>query len=116
MKNKLLAILLLLAFAFPARAADVTFSAQTSVNVAATTTAVSARDTRRILVLINMSDTAISCKFGQAAVVSEGIVLNPTGTAGQAGGSIFFDVAVPTGALNCIHGGSGSKAVLITEG
>jgi microcystin-dependent protein len=96
-------------------AADVT-PVHTVIAVAATSTAVSARATRRMLVIQNVSDASISCKFGAAAVVTEGIVLNPQGAAGQAGGSLFFDVAVPVGALNCIHGGSGTKNVLLTEG
>lgn len=111
----LTAILAVLAWHVQAPAADVQVT-HTMVNVTTSSAAASSRESRRLLVVVNMSDTAISCKFGATAVVSEGIVLNPQDSSGRAGGTMFFDVAVPLGALNCIHGGSGNKALSITEG
>jgi len=117
MKTALLFLFVLIFWGptYSARAADVKVS-QTMVNVAATSTVVSSRDTRRLLILQNASDTTISCKFGATAVATQGIILNPQPAASQAGGAIFFDVAVPTGVLNCIHGGSGNKAISLIEG
>jgi hypothetical protein len=109
-------LLMLLAIAAPSFAVDVT-APSVNVNVAATSTTVSTRDTRRILILQNYSDATIYCKSGGAtAVVGEGLVLNPSGTVGQAGGAFFFDVVVPTGTINCINGGSGNKVLVVTEG
>lgn len=100
----------------PARAADVN-AVETVVNVGATSTAVSTRDTRRLLMLQNYSDVTIYCKAGgRDAVVGEGWILNPQPAADQAGGAVFFDIVVPTGAVNCIHGGSGDKVLSKTEG
>lgn len=96
-------------------AADVQVT-HTMVNVTTSSAAVSSRESRRFIMVMNMSDTTISCKFGATAVVSEGMVLNPAPASGQAGGTVLLDTQVPLGALNCIHGGSGNKAISITEG
>lgn len=116
MKSLSLALAFLSAlFAPPLFAADVTVT-QTVVAVAATSTATSTRPSRRLLILTNMSDTVISCKFGVAAVAGEGIVLNAQPSVGSSGGVAFFDVAIPVGTLNCIHGGSGTKNLSVVEG
>lgn len=97
-------------------AADVS-APETVVNVAATSTAVSTRDVRRLLIIQNYSDATVFCKSGgRTAVVGEGWILNPQPAAGQAGGAIFFDITVPMGAVNCIHNGSGNKVISKTEG
>ena len=116
MKSLCLALAFLSAlFAPTIFAADVTVT-QTVVAVAATSTATSTRESRRLLILSNVSDVAISCKFGATAVAGEGIVLNPQPASGSAGGVAFFDVAIPVGTLNCIHGGSGTKNLSVVEG
>jgi hypothetical protein len=75
-----------------------------------TTVALAAKSNRTFLVLENISDTNIDCKIGAAAVAGEGIRLYANG------GSLLLDAKYPTGAVNCIHGGSGNKTLLVTEG
>lgn len=83
----------------------------TAVAVATTSTAtVSAKSNRLFLILENISDTAIDCKFGAVAVASEGVRLTPNG------GNLLLDAKYPTAAINCIHAGSGTKTLLVTEG
>ena len=83
----------------------------TAVAVAATSTAaVVAKSTRTLLILENISDTNIDCKFGAAAVASEGVRLYANG------GALLVDKKYPTAAVNCIHAGSGTKTLLVTEG
>lgn len=97
-------------------AADVRLVFST-VNVTTSSAAVSTRASRRILILQNYSDTTIYCKSGGvAAVVGEGMTMNPQPAANQAGGAFMFDIAVPTGTVNCIHGGSGNKVLIVGEG
>lgn len=85
--------------------------AHTSVAVAATSTAaVVAKSTRTLLILENISDTNIDCKFGAVAVASEGVRLYANG------GALLVDKKYPTAAVNCIHAGSGTKTLLVTEG
>lgn len=74
--------------------------------------AVSSNSDRRYLLLINDSDTDIYIKFGASAVVSEGIRI------GSAGGS--YEASPRNGnldirAVNAIHGGTGSKTLLVAE-
>ena len=110
-------LFLLLLLAVPVHAADVKIGSPTAVSVAVTSTAVTTRATRAILILQNASDTAIWCNLsGGAAVVGEGIGLDQQPAASRPGGAAFFDIAVPTGTINCIHGGSGTKTILINEG
>ena len=83
------------------------------IAVAASSTLVlpATRIIRSLLVLINDSDTTIYCNLtGAAAVANEGIRLNANG------GSILLDVSVTSSAVYCIHGGSGDKTLLVTEG
>jgi hypothetical protein len=83
----------------------------TSVSVAATSTLVrAANNSRNFLLLVNISDTSIFCKFGAPAVVSEGIPLFANG------GSLLLDVKFSSAAVNCIAGVAGGKLVLVTEG
>ena len=83
----------------------------TAVAVAATSTAaVVAKSTRTLLILENISDTNIDCKFGAVAVASEGVRLYANG------GALLVDKKYPTAAVNCIHAGSGTKTLLVTEG
>jgi hypothetical protein len=85
----------------------------TAVAVAATTTTAKAANTDRIgLLLVNDSDTTIYIKIGAAAVLNQGIRLNANG------GSFEMNAALgslASGAVNAIHGGSGTKALLVTE-
>jgi hypothetical protein len=86
----------------------------TAVNVADTTTQiVAASTTRRYLLIQNDSDTAVYIKLGAAGVLHEGILLAANGGAYESspGADLLF-----MGAINGIHGGSGSKVVLVTEG
>ncbi len=84
-----------------------------AVNVTTSTTAVvsAAVFFRQILILVNDSDAVIYCNLaGAAAVLNQGIRLNANG------GNIVMDVAVTKTAVNCIHGNSGNKVILVTEG
>lgn len=84
---------------------------QTAVNVTtSSSTVLVANKNRNSLMLENNSDTLIYCNFGATAVVNEGTRL------GASGGGKLFDVKVPVGTVNCIHGGSGNKVLLVTEG
>lgn len=85
--------------------------AHTAIAVAVTSTvAVAAKSNRTLLILENISDTNIDCKIGAAAVANEGIRLYANG------GTLFLDAKYPTGAVNCIHAGSGTKTLTVTEG
>jgi hypothetical protein len=84
------------------------------VDVTAVSTAIlAANASRRTLVLQNVSDTRIMCRFGatpSATVGAEqGFAVEPFG------GSYSFIQAVDTRALNAVHGAPGSKHLLITE-
>jgi hypothetical protein len=85
----------------------------TAVAVAVTTTAAKAANTNRIgLLLVNDSDTTIYIKIGADAVLNQGIRLNANG------GSFEMNAALgnlASGAVNAIHGGSSTKALLVTE-
>jgi len=84
-----------------------------SVNVTTASTAVvsSTAFFRKLLILINDSDTIIYCNLaGGIAVANQGVRLNASG------GSIVLDAAVPKGKVNCIHGGTGNKVILVTTG
>lgn len=75
-------------------------------------TVLAANANRQYVLLVNDSDTTIYVKFGSAAVVNEGIRI-------AAGGS--FEASkllgnLSTAAIHAIHGGSGNKTLLITEG
>ena len=85
-----------------------------AVNVTTTSAVVkAANNDRKYLLLINDSDTVIYLKLGVAAVLNEGIRLNGNGSSyeiSESKGDLY------TGAIYGIHGGSGNKVLLITEG
>lgn len=72
-------------------------------------TVVSANVSRNFIRLTNESASAVWCRFGGTATVSSGIFL-------YASTSVMYDYKVPTGALACIHGGSGAKKLHVEEG
>lgn len=84
-----------------------------AADVATTTTTVRAQTAARLyLLVVNLSDTTVYLKFGDAAVVNEGIPLNPNG------GS--YEMSSEYGnldrrAVNAIHAGTGTKRVTWTE-
>ena len=66
--------------------------------------------TRRLLILENTSDTPMYCDFsGAAAVVGSGLFIDT-------GSTSFNDVSPPSGPINCIHNGTGTKTLLVTDG
>jgi len=86
----------------------------TAVNVTGTTgQLVAANGSRRYLLLINDSDTDVYINLGAAAVAHQGILLKASG--GSFESSAAADLLY-TGAINAIHGSSGNKVVLVTEG
>jgi len=95
-------------------AGDYTTPTHSAVTVTSTTTqALAANANRKYVLLVNDSDTAIYIKLGAAAVANEGIRLNANGGSyemSNLGGNLY------AGAINAIHGGSGNKTLLVTEG
>ena len=86
----------------------------TAINVTTTSGEALAANTSRLWLLIeNDSDTAIYCKVGAAAVLNEGIRLNANGGSWELSPSMGN---YNTGAINCIHSGTGNKVLLVTEG
>lgn len=87
---------------------------QVAVNVTTTSAEVLATNNDRKWVIIqNLSDTVIHCKVGATAVVIEPIQLNANG------GSFEISPQLGnfnTGAINCIHGGTGDKVLGVVEG
>ena len=86
----------------------------TAVNVTTSSTEVIAAKTMRgFLLIVNDSDTTLYCKVGASAVVNEGIRINANGGSFEMGrGGRNIDTRV----VNCIHGGTGNKVALMTEG
>lgn len=75
------------------------------------TSVLAANNARKFLVLVNDSDETIYCSLDTTpAALNEGVRLN------SAGGAVFFDIATPPNEIFCIHGGTGSKVLLVTEG
>jgi len=75
--------------------------------------ALAANANRKYALLVNDSDTAIYIKLGAAAVANEGIRLNANGGSYEMSdlhGNLY------TGAINAIHGSTGNKTLLVTEG
>ena len=67
----------------------------------------------RIALLVNDSDTAIYLKLGADAVANQGIRLNANGGSYEMSrlhGNLYV------GASNAIHGSTGNKVLLVTEG
>ena len=101
----------LMLLASSAEAQKVIINDDTPANVATSTTQVLAANTKRtFLALINDSDTVIYCRFGSAAVLNRGFRLNANG------GSLLLDQKFIQSVVNCIHGDSGSKVLLVNEG
>lgn len=74
----------------------------------ASQTALSSNGSRRFAYLQNDSDTTIYCFLGTPAVANTGIRLNAAG-----GYFEINDTNRYTGQITCIHGGSGTKTLLI---
>ena len=75
--------------------------------------ALAANEDRLYALLINDSDTTIYIALGATAVANAGIRLNANGGSyemSKQGGTLY------AGAINAIHGGSGDKTLLVTEG
>ncbi len=92
----------------------VTTPTHSVVSVATSTTQVLAANANRVHALfVNDSDTVIYVMLGAAAVLNQGIRLNPGGGAYELSlkmGNLY------TGLVNAIHGGTGTKALLVLEG
>lgn len=92
------------------------FTTPTHTAVNATTSTgqlIAANTSRKYLLIENDSDTVVYIKLGAAAVLNQGIRINGSGG--------YYEMSsqfgnLYTGAVNVIHGGSGNKAVLLTEG
>lgn len=86
----------------------------TAVTVTTTSGQALAANANRIYALFqNDSDTAIYLKIAATAVANQGIRLNANG------GSYEMSLKagnLNTGAVNAIHGGTGNKTLLVTEG
>lgn len=84
------------------------------VNVAVTSTQVAAKSSgRSFLLLVNDSDTEIYCTIGVAATLNGGIRINADGGSFEMSRGIKN---IDTRVVNCIHGGTGTKTLLVTEG
>lgn len=75
--------------------------------------ALAANANRKYAALINDSDTVMYLKTGAAAAVNEGIRINPNGGVYEMSSAIGN---LYTGAINAIHGDTGTKNLLIMEG
>lgn len=86
----------------------------TAADVGSSSTLVlNANTSRKYALFVNDSDTAIYLALGQAAVVNEGIRLNPSG------GSYEMDAKLGNlyrGAMYAIHGETGTKRLVVYEG
>ncbi len=85
-----------------------------AVNVTTSSGQVLAANANRLYaLLVNDSDTVIYVKLGAAAVLNEGIRINASGGSYEMSallGNLY------AGAINGIHGGTGNKVLMITEG
>lgn len=91
-----------------------TFSSATTATLGVTTssqTALAAFGTRKFAIFQNDSDTTIYLKFGSGAVANSGIRLNANGGAYEINTNNLY-----TGIVTAIHGGTGTKTLLITSG
>jgi len=107
--SKLRGVVALLAQAFSV----VTFT-HSPYNVTSSNSQIlAANANRKYLLVVNDSDTVIYIKIGANASLNDGIRLNANG------GSYEISSAMgnlATGAINAIHGSTGNKVILITEG
>ena len=87
---------------------------QSRIDVAITSTAVIAgNDSRRYIIFINDSDTVMYLSFGGAANLYTGVRLNANGGSYEMGGQFSNNY---TGTVFAIHGGAGTKRLLVNEG
>lgn len=85
----------------------------TAVNVTTSSgQVVAANSSRKYLLLVNDSDAVIYIKVGAAAALNQGICLNPSGSYEMGAGFGNLD----TRAVYAIHGSTGNKVLLVTEG
>jgi hypothetical protein len=87
----------------------------TSVGVSVTTASAQilpANALRRGLMLQNLSDQRIICRFGVAAV---GTIGGEIGFVVEPGGAVYMVDLVDTRILNGLHQGTGTKRLLATE-
>lgn len=90
-----------------------TTAAHTTLAVStATQTALAANSSRKKALFVNDSDTTIYLRLGAAAVANQGIRLNANGGSYEI---LPTDGYVFQGAVNAIHGGSGTKTLTILE-
>lgn len=86
----------------------------TAVTVTGTTGAALAANANRVYACFqNISDTDMFIKLGAAAVASQGIQINSGGSSYELSrqtGNVYH------GVVNVIHGGTGNKTLLVTEG
>ena len=86
----------------------------TAVMVTTTTgQALASNSSRKYVLLVNDSDTDFYIELGSSAVANQGIRINAFGgnfEMSNQSGNLY------TGAINVIHGGTGSKNLLVTEG
>ena len=108
---------LLTAFVGVANAAvQLPFVTLTSTAVAVTIASaeiIAAQSTREYLIIINISDTRVDCKVGANAVAGEGIPIYPNGGSWEMSPGFSN---LDSRAINCIHVGSGDKAITIIVG
>ncbi len=95
-------------------APGVTLTHGAGVNVATSTTAVLASNaSRKYALIVNDSDAIMYVGVGVDAVLNRGLRLNPNGGSYEMSEKLGN---LATGAINAIHGGTGSKVALPTEG
>ena len=98
----------------PSGSGSYTTATHTTLNVTTNTQAALAANANRLYaLLVNDSDTTIYIKIAAAAVANQGIRLNANGGSYEISKKLGN---LNTGAINAIHGGSGNKVLLITEG
>lgn len=120
-KRRFIALLLLIGvvsvYASTVEAQRTRFSHSSAAVANSSTIVLPQNGNRNFLLLINMSDTMIWCKFGGAvAVAGEGVPLAPAPAVTTTGGSIFLDYKFSIEEIRCTHGGSGNKTININEG
>jgi len=87
---------------------------QSRVDVAAESTAViAANSSRKYIIFINDSDTVIYLSFGGGANLYTGVRLNANGGNYELGNGFGNNY---TGTVFAIHGGTGTKRLLVNEG
>lgn len=95
----------------PSRTIIATQTHSTAAVGTASLTALAANENRKYALLINDSDTDIYLCFGTPAVTHKGIRLNANGGAHE-----ITALNLYKGIITAIHGGTGTKTLLVTEG